>query len=187
VGVHVSDDDPRWGYAEPWDQLTIAPHTCVQVDVVDEVLVLRVWDPVDPDHEVVRVSVDSHAARKLGVQLLYGAITAEWEYTSRGLQQALSELASRAAAQPFPEEEEAPPDGAHDEPTQLYQTGGCPWCASAAITTEEQRPGETRWQARCGARWRILDADPDRVIEVQPCPTASSSGPHSRERRAAPE
>lgn len=155
----------RWGWSEQWDQLAIAPPTCLTVDLVEETIVLRVWDPLDPEHEVARVAVSPLAARKVGAQLLTLAAAGEWEAMGRTLTAALRDTATRPV--------ELPPEG-DDEPTSvdapLVQTGRCPWCGAPAIAAEEQpHEGEVEWIGRCDARWGVRE---DRLEVITPCPHA---------------
>jgi hypothetical protein len=165
----------RWGWSEQWDQLAIVSHTCATCDVVEETLVLRVWDPLEPEREVVRISLDENAARKLASQLLFGAAAAEWEHGARALAARLREIAARPPElppepepEPEPDEEQVEPEG--DTPPA---TGRCPVCRERAMTTEEQPiPGASRWHARCGAQWTIADSSeaPDRLRWIRSCP-----------------
>jgi hypothetical protein len=175
----------RWGWSEQWDQLALAGHTCVTLDTVEETLVLRVWDPIDPEHEVVRVSLDPSAARKLGTLLLLGASASEWEHMGRGLEHALRQLAAAAADRDRLDRQrqlealgagEPEPDEVDLEPE--VTTGRCPWCSSPALATEEQhREGEVQWLARCGARWLVPTAG-DGLAVQDPCPTERRSATH---------
>lgn len=157
----------RWGWARAWDQLAIVGHTCATVDVVEEVLVVRLWDPRDPDREVVRVSLDEAAARKLAVKLLAGATAAEWETMARGLEQLLRE---RAASSAPPLEVPLPPEDEEDAPRDGVEVGACATCGARAMTLEDQPdPAAPRWLASCGARWIAWGKGLSEVLK--PCPT----------------
>lgn len=154
----------RWGWTrDRWDQRSIVSHSCVTVDVVEEVLVLRLWDPAEPSVEVARISLDALAARKLGVQCLVGATASEWEHMARGLEKMLREHAARSA-ELLPEEEEV------EGEAPLVSTGACATCGARAHAIEHQPdPTGIRWLAACGARWTVRAGLPE---ETAPCPRA---------------
>lgn len=154
---------PRWGWTiGPWDQRAIATHVAVTIDVVEETLVLRVWDPVEPEREVARISLDPGAARKIGAQALLGASAAEWEVGARALERLLRERAAHPPPLPADDEVEVEASG------PAVRTGRCPSCGDRALEAEEQPdPGARLWLGRCGARWTVAG---DRVRELDPCP-----------------
>lgn len=158
----------RWGWSEQWDQLALVPHTCVTADLVEETIVIRVWDPIDPQHEVARISIAPLAARKLGTQLLTHAVAGEWETMGRALERALREQATRPIELPPETDDDLDLVTADAEP--LAQAGRCPWCGDPALTAEDQpSPREVAWLARCGARWAVVVGD-DRLEVITPCP-----------------